>query len=125
MKYIHKQDDEHDQKVAKRYVMRTFLSQWVLWLIQPVKIYYGLKWLCKRTRNRYLAYYRLTMTYAIANVMYFSGMIIIFLALGNYVLLTLELVATSYAVITGVCVELHMRYIDRIHYARVDLLRDK
>ena len=52
-----KQDDR------RRYAFSYFLGFWANDVVLFSKLYLGMRWLCKRTRNRFLTYYRMSATY--------------------------------------------------------------
>ena len=56
----HTEDSEFN---AMRYINRIFFSMLGTNIICTLKLYSGLKWLKRRDRNSFIAYYRLGMTY--------------------------------------------------------------
>ena len=59
---------KHNDWVVKRFIVRCVLGYWAIWILLLLKLYFGLKWLCKRTRIKYMPYYRLTMTLCIVGL---------------------------------------------------------
>ena len=55
-----------NDRVVKRYAGRILLTFWANYFTMIAKIILGFCWLCNRTRNNYVAYYRVSVTYCFA-----------------------------------------------------------
>ena len=90
------------------------------------KLYSGYKWLKKRDRNSFIGYYRQGMTFILVMIAWMPlSTLLLFSSKFSLLLIPAVVLLVVYYATQLVCLELHMRYIDQIHFAKNNLARDR
>ena len=91
-----------------------------------LKLYSGYKWLRKRDRNSFIGYYRQGMTFILTMIMWMPlSTLLLFSSNFSPILIPALMLVVAFYATQLVCLELHMRYIDQIHFAKNNLARDR
>ena len=120
-----KTDTRHNRFITRRYIARLYCSVWAQGLLFFAKVALGIRWLCKRKRKYYIRYYRANMTYCLSMVMFMIGLMVMALWDKDYHHILIELGIITFSVAVMTISELHMRFLDDIHFANCDLAKDK
>lgn len=94
------------------------------WIALFFKIFAGIRWLCNRKRHNFVIYYTYSLT---SNFSYFF-FIVLYLTFG-YAADIIDIqhrfwYELGFLFIESICLQIHMRYIDKIHFAKNDLAKD-
>ena len=107
---------KEDIKVARHYALNLIFSFWTYYIVLIYKIFAGIRWSCKPSRNNYVPYYRWTLTNATVQILSLIPQTLLTFCLmddSTVSILYFEylLVFVLY-VVQIITVELQMRYID-------------
>ena len=65
--YIKKYGKSNDDiAVARKYILQMFLSYWAYSFVQIYKVFAGIRWICRQSRQHFVSYYRWTLTFGIS-----------------------------------------------------------
>ena len=111
-------------------MLRTTLPWSLLSILEVAKIYYGWRWLRFKSRVNFMPYYRTTVTLSYSSLCMIASILIVMVQMEFE-----EKISTYYFIpvawITILCVleiiimQLHINYLDQIHFAEVRLLKNK
>ena len=89
------------------------------------KIYFGCAWFVrKRTRRAFLPYYRVSMTANCSTTFFCLSNVSTFLALNEHFEAYFQLAGVALMILETVFLEIHMRHLDTVQYAKHSLLKD-
>ena len=109
----------------RRYVFRFGGSYWTFPVLTVVKVFYAIRWMCERKRTRFLPYFRITMTYYISMQLENISLLVMYFQTRKIAYIKWYLVILIASAILIVLNVIHLRYIDKIHFAKVELARDR
>ena len=93
------------------------------------KIYYGFAWLCKkRARKAFLPYYRISMTYLWTMFFFYFEMDLIFILVHDFDFDSKFVKMVNrflFLILEILFLHIYMRHLDKVHFAKNDLNRDK
>ena len=116
---------EDNRKVARRYTINICLSYWAQLIAVFLKALAGLRWLCDRSRTKYIRYYRLALTLSFSMIFFNIEASLLTLTAGEYEYMMGSIFVIIMCAIAILIVESHMRYIDEVHFAKTELIKDK
>ena len=118
-------EKETSSPFLKMVKVRGLLVSSPFYITYIAKICYGIAWFKKnRTRKAFLPYYRASMTSNISLILFCLMCANIFFASHKMYDGYIELSSALSYSLESIFLELYMRHIDKVHFARNDLLRD-
>ena len=122
--WYQKPDDNPDKQVMLDFWWRMFYYGYVIQILFVFKVFTGMRWIFQRTRQNFIPYYRMSMTFNFYTITV-AVQYLIAINIQYMNVFYMQLYSVVWYLIESLFLEIHIRYIDSVHIAKNELQKNK